>query len=483
MRFNLLLLAIIFSSPVSANSDQELMEKLLTVDGKANIQVSANIVRVSDAKVLYSLNPNLLLSPASTTKILLGAALLAKLSPEFRMQTRFFSTGPRQGGKIQGDLVVLGGGDPLLVSEDLFAIAAEMKLSGIKEFSGDLVVDNSLFMNDKRAADLDSDREDSTHAYDAPISALGINFNSVTIVVSPGQSIGEKAIVATEPFPLSGLIIENKVKTVARGMTQIRVERRSGEAGAVRIIAEGQIRLASPLVRYYRSMPQPVFVAGEYVRSFLLAFGITVRGRVKEGKLPTNAALLLSHDSKPLAELLRSLNAFSSNYMADVLFKRLVAEKKQVGSFGEGAKILGSFLNELGVPGPFVLQDGSGLSSGTRLSAEQLTKTLSYVANDFQIFPDFLASLPRPGASGSLKNRFQDSETIALKGMLRAKTGTLSEPVIVSGLAGYCNHPTYGLVAFAILQNGKETLKQPALKDLHLSQEKALAFFVKKFRG
>lgn len=483
MRLYIIFFAMIFSSSrLLAASDQEFLESLLTEVGRAKVQTSANIVRVSDGKVLYALNPNLLLSPASTTKIVLGAALLAKLSPEFRMQTRFFSTGLREDGRIQGDLIALGGGDPFLVSEDLFAIAAEMRLSGIKEFSGDLIIDNSLFLNDKRAADKDSEREDSTHAYDAPISALGINFNSVTVVVGPGQRAGEKATVATEPFPLSGLIIENKVTTVARGTNQIRVERRA-EAGSTRIVAEGQIRLASPLVRFYRSVPQPVFVAGEYLRSFLLAFGITVRGRIREGKVPSNAALLISHDSKPLAELLRSLNAFSSNYMADVMFKRFVAEKRGVGSFGEGTKIVSAFLNELGASGPFVLQDGSGLSIGTRLSAEHLTRTLSYVANDFRIFPDFLASLPMPGASGSLKNRFQDPDTSLLKGMLRAKTGTLSEPVMVSGLAGYCNHPTYGLLAFAILQNGKETLKQPTLKDLHLSQEKALAFFVKKYRG
>ncbi len=70
-----------------------------------------------------------------------------------------------------------------------------------------------------------------------------------------------------------------------------------------------------------------------------------------------------------------------------------------------------------------------------------------------------------------------------LRGIVRAKTGTLTEPVAVSALAGYLQHPTCGLLAFAILQNGRASQPQPGIADLHQSQEKALAFFAKNYRG
>jgi D-alanyl-D-alanine carboxypeptidase/D-alanyl-D-alanine-endopeptidase (penicillin-binding protein 4) len=95
-----------------------------------------------------------------------------------------------------------------------------------------------------------------------------------------------------------------------------------------------------------------------------------------------------------------------------------------------------------------------------------------------EVFPEFLGALPATGWDGTLKKRFGKAETEGLKGMVRAKTGTLTEPVAVAGLAGYFRHPRHGMVAFAIIDNGKKDREQPAITDLRDRQDKVVVAFM-----
>ena len=95
------------------------------------------------------------------------------------------------------------------------------------------------------------------------------------------------------------------------------------------------------------------------------------------------------------------------------------------------------------------------------------------------IFPDFLASLPSYGWEGSLKKRMKGSDREQVGGMIRAKSGTLSEPITVSCLAGFLKHPTEGLVAFAVLENGIAGKSQPSVASLRSQQDLALAALLK----
>ena len=94
--------------------------------------------------------------------------------------------------------------------------------------------------------------------------------------------------------------------------------------------------------------------------------------------------------------------------------------------------------------------------------------------DELEYFPEFMTSLPTSGVDGTLKKRFKSPLTKHLKGKVRAKTGTLTQPISVSSLAGYINHKDHGLLAFAIIQNGKRSKNQPNILDLRFSQERAL---------
>jgi D-alanyl-D-alanine carboxypeptidase/D-alanyl-D-alanine-endopeptidase (penicillin-binding protein 4) len=90
------------------------------------------------------------------------------------------------------------------------------------------------------------------------------------------------------------------------------------------------------------------------------------------------------------------------------------------------------------------------------------------------LFPDYIASLPATGWDGTLKKRFAKGDAIDLKGQFRAKSGTLTEPITVAGLAGYFRHPKHGMMAFCILENGVRGQAQPGVVDLRDRQDRVL---------
>jgi D-alanyl-D-alanine carboxypeptidase len=130
------------------------LNKLL---GGLKVSQSVLITRLSDGQVLWEKDADQLVSPASVTKVITSAAALAKFSPVHTFKTTLYHTGTRQNQRVAGDLVIVGDGDPFLISEKLWQLAADLKNMGIKEFAGDLVIDNSLFDEEVR----DESRKDS----------------------------------------------------------------------------------------------------------------------------------------------------------------------------------------------------------------------------------------------------------------------------------------------------------------------------------
>lgn len=480
MRF--LFISYLFFVPSLFARDTDELMQILTSGPLKGVDHSVAVVRVNDGSTLFEYHADEALTPASVTKLVIGVVALQKLSPVFTFSTDFYLTSGIHKGTVKGDMIVKGGGDPIFVSESMWQVASDLKRLGLKEISGNLVIDNSLFNGKARdTADRISAEKASSHAYDAPVTAFGTSFNTIPIAIAPGESLGMKARVDFDPYPIHGIEIINQVTTSARGSRdEIFISRLSDDKGGSKIMARGKIALGSPIKKFYRSASNPVQASGEMLRSFLLAFGITVNGSVVEGKVPPKAQLALSKESKDLFSIVRDLNLYSNNYIADVLLKRLGAEFKGDGSLVSGIQVIEDFLKkEVAIPGELRLVNASGLNPENKISAKQFVHILQYTAKNFRIFPEFIASLPIAGKSGTLKDRFDRIPGSALNGILRAKTGTLTEPVSTSTLVGYMDHPSMGLLAFAILQNGKQNQKQSAIADLHKSQERFLAACLK----
>ncbi len=186
---------------------------------------------------------------------------------------------------------------------------------------------------------------------------------------------------------------------------------------------------------------------GNLLKSVLTQKGIAVSGKVDHGTVPPTARAVAMHTSLPLADILRLMNKPSDNWIAELLFKTIGAEVKgEPGTWQKGRQVINEFLAEIsGETASHRLVDGCGLSRYNLLNAELLTDLLVYMYGNFELMPEYLASLPIAGVDGTLKNRMKG---MYAEKVLRAKTGTLSG---VSALAGYTVTADGEVFAFGIL--------------------------------
>ena len=186
---------------------------------------------------------------------------------------------------------------------------------------------------------------------------------------------------------------------------------------------------------------------GHLLKTILMQKGINIGGQVTTGKVPSNARSIAKHLSPPLADIIKLMNKPSDNWIAEMLFKAIGAKVKgEPGTWKKGRETVDEFLGEImGEPSVHRFVDGSGLSRYNLLNAELLTKLLIYMYHNFELMPEYMASLPIAGVDGTLKNRMQG---MYAEKVLRAKTGTLSG---VSALSGYTKTADGEVFAFGIL--------------------------------
>jgi D-alanyl-D-alanine carboxypeptidase/D-alanyl-D-alanine-endopeptidase (penicillin-binding protein 4) len=423
------------------------IDNALTARCLDSSKTAASVVEIPTGKVVYTRNVNQPLMPASILKIVTTAAALNYLGPEYRFTTQFLHTGRRVGDVIQGDLVVRGGGDPKLSSEQLWLIATRIKASGISEVTGKLVIDTHFFDNYDRAPAWDEE-EVSQRAYNAKLSAFSINFNTISVHVLPGASVGTPLNVWLEPTPLY-MRINNLGKTLRGGKYTVSVRRGEDQGSEVEIQVRGNLPVGAKESVIYLNVDNPTRYAAEAFRAFLQQVGVKINGVTQVVSTPVEGKELYSYTSPPLSLILKDLNTYSNNFMAEQILKTIAADRYGVpGSHAEGLKMISDFLHLRGISTDgVVLADGSGLSRKNRFTAKAMTDLLTAMYLRFDTGPDFLASLRVMGAYGVLSDRLSNSPA---HGQIRAKTGTLSG---VSALAGYVATPNGKLFAYALFEN------------------------------
>ncbi|MBY0385282.1 D-alanyl-D-alanine carboxypeptidase/D-alanyl-D-alanine-endopeptidase, partial [bacterium] len=305
--------------------------------------------------------------------------------------------------------------------ENFWAMVNELKRSGIRVLEGQLYVDSSLFDEEHFSESRQSVRVD--RAYDAPVSALSFNWNSVNIFVRPGKK-NEAAAVFADP---QNDYIELKNQVVTGAKTDLRVERKSQKKHD-QIIVSGTIALGAAEQVVYKSITHPEFWSGENFKSFLNQQGIEYKGTVASKPTPTNATLVLSYKSKPLRDIVTDMSKFSNNYVAEMLTKALSEQKSATLKQGV-ARIRGWLVKKGWKEKNFVFENPSGFSHDNKFRAQDLGQLLVDLRSDFSVHPEFTVSLPISGVDGTLKKRLKDKS-----GEVRAKTGYLDG---IIGLAGY----------------------------------------------
>ncbi len=369
-------------------------------------------------------------SPASVLKLVTMFTALNLLGPDYRWRTPVLAVGPLDGGVLAGDLAFIGSGDPHLMAQDLWRLVLRLRGLGLRRIAGNVLVDRSAFAlppHDPAAFD-----GDALAPYNVGPDAFLVNFGALQLHL---QAQGENVGVWVQP-PLRGFApLAPRLAPGPCGDWRTRLQADFRDPLAPRFDGRFAAECGEQTWNVAAQMPADRFVQAVLGAVFRQA-GIDWQGRVVSGRVPAGANLLTTWESQPLAVLVRDIDKFSNNVMAQQVFLTLALHAKRApADFARAAAVTRGWLDAHGLAMPdLVLGNGCGLSRRARASARDLERLLR-AAWHSPLMPEFLASLPLAGEDGTLRERLRSP---GLQGMLHAKTGTLDG---VLGLAGYLQAP------------------------------------------
>ena len=371
-------------------------------------------------------------NPASVIKLLTTIAALELLGPTYEWETRYLLDGKLDSsGRLQGNLVLKGGGDPFLTVERFWSHVLAIRERGVLHVDGNLIIDNTLFnipAHDRAAFD-----GKPTRLYNVGPDAALTNFSATRFVIQP---LDGRILVFADP-PLANLEIENRLSP-AEGKC---VNRSSGwtfnlvrQDGRVRARFGGNYRPRCGVHSVSRSVLSNNEYTYQLFRHLWESMGGSLNGGYRTGSAPGTARELVAIPSRPLAANVASINKYSNNVMARQLLLTIGSEWR-VESGGDtraaGIEAIAEWLRGVGIDTTgLVIDNGSGLSRVSRISADQIAKLLS-VAWHSNWQPEFLSSLSLAALDGTMRKRLRKS---SLAGRARIKTGLING---VRSMAGY----------------------------------------------
>jgi D-alanyl-D-alanine carboxypeptidase/D-alanyl-D-alanine-endopeptidase (penicillin-binding protein 4) len=399
---------------------------------------------LTSGDILYERNGRKLLMPASTMKAVTLAAAAERLGWDFSFETRVVADGSIDEGFLNGDLIVVGHGDPSFDDWDGAATrlfeewAQRIKAGGIRIVLG-RIIGNDNAMED---AALGSGWawDDLDRSFAASTGALQFNQNAAQVAIGPGSAESEPAVARISPAG-SGIVLHNLLKTSASGAALSIQSRRL--AGSTVLELRGSVPLGTPSFIRTVSVHNPTQYFLTAFRDALIANGIEVRGPaidIDDGAdLPDGDAgtTLISFQSPPLSVLATTMMKLSQNLYAETLLEAL-GGPAEVRSVLEGWGI---------APEDLLIADGSGLSRYNLATADALVTMLSHIGRDDNLRESYEATLPVAGMDGTLEQRMKGT---AAQGNVRAKTGSFSN---ARSLAGYVRSADGEPLVFALLAN------------------------------
>ncbi|MBI2843623.1 MAG: D-alanyl-D-alanine carboxypeptidase/D-alanyl-D-alanine-endopeptidase [Armatimonadetes bacterium] len=400
---------------------------------------------LSTGRVLYEKNSDVALIPASNFKLIVSAAALDRLRPDHTFATHLYTAGRLDGqGALHGDLVLVGGGDPVFSTADLRSLAEDVRRTGIRRVTGAVIADDTLFDDVRLGEGWRWDNE--SDYYSAQISAICLDRNVVDVYVRPGRRVGATARVTLDP-PSGYFTIRNTATTGPPDSENTVFVARARAKNEIRISGSVPLGYSSSKPTEPITMEEPALYAAAILQGLLRRAGVVVEGRAAAGNKPDDAKILVEHRSPPLRDILPLLLKPSDNLIAEVLLKSLGAEIKGEGTAAAGIDVERDFLGRVGLDLDAVaFADASGLSRLNYITPGNLIVLLRYMWSH-QHSRIFIDSLPVGGIDGTLRRRMRDSEA---GGNVRAKTGHVSR---VSNLSGYVTTRSGEPLVFSIMMN------------------------------
>jgi len=384
-------------------------------------------------------------NPASTMKLLTTLVALDVLGPAYRWRTDIYALGEIRDGRLDGDLLIKGYGDPFLVTERVWQLVREIRMAGITEITGNLLIDDSWF--DVGVPDPGAFDGQPLRAYNVVPNALLVNFKVVRYWFEPD---GDKVKVTLDPdLDNLGVINRLTVKQGYCGGYQRGVAVTMNEA-LDEVTFEG--RFPSGCHRY--ALDRTALSHNEYAYGLFRMLWREAGGKFDGGWKNTVMVVdeatepLLSFGSRPLVEMIARVNKHSNNVMARQVLYTLAAEVNgPPGTERGGRAVIADWLarNHL-EPCALALENGAGLSRDSRICASAMAAMLRFAWQQ-PYMPEYLASLSLSGLDGTLRRRFRNSDLV---GKAHLKTGSLDH---VAAIAGYLQSRSGRRFVVVALQN------------------------------
>jgi D-alanyl-D-alanine carboxypeptidase/D-alanyl-D-alanine-endopeptidase (penicillin-binding protein 4) len=410
-------------------SDPEATTEALIAKAGLGGKLGFVVADAATGEVLGARNPALGLPPASTAKVITTAYALDRLGPEYRFVTRLLADGAIENGILQGDLILVGGGDPTLDTNGLADLAKQLKAVGLRGIKGRFLTYGAGLPH------VDAiDPEQPAHvSYSPAVSGLNLNFNRVYFEwTRAGAGYGVTLDARSDRYrpevTAAHIVIEDRGAPV---YTYDRIDGRDQWSVARKALGKGGSR--------WLPVRDPQGYCADVFATFARAHGI-VLPLAQASSAPPQGTMLAQLESEPLHQMLRGMLKHSTNLTAECvgMTATALASGRPSGLKASGSEMQSWLDDQIGaLDARFV--DHSGLGDGSRISAQEMVRALVQLGSKPQLAPMMKQMWMRDA-----KGRPDKSHAA----IVRAKTGTLN---FVSALAGYVTVPDGRDLAFTIL--------------------------------
>jgi len=423
------LLTVVISLSAQADGLPPNVLKALKAAQIPAASVAVVVQPVDAATPLVAHNAQSALNPASVMKLLTTYAALDLLGPAYTWKTTAWVESAASDGVLNGNLYLKGSGDPRFAIEHLSGLLRQLRVRGIRQINGDIVLDRTAF--NVPAIDPGAFDDKPMRPYNVGPDALLINFRALRFSVLPDN--GQPRLLAETPS--DGLRIDNRLRNgegaCSSDWKELINVRLIPENNGNRLEFTGSY---SPLCgeRSLNLSPLPADAqASGLIRALWSELGGSLNGQVRGGGVPIGSKLLAQHESAPLADVVRDINKFSNNVMARQVFLTL-GNDSAPATAERAQQRVADWLNGRGLRfAELVLENGSGLSRRERISAGSLNRLLLDAWKN-PVMPEFVSSMPIVGIDGTMKKRLAASDAT---GRAHIKTGTLDGVKTAAGYA------------------------------------------------
>ncbi|SEM98277.1 D-alanyl-D-alanine carboxypeptidase / D-alanyl-D-alanine-endopeptidase (penicillin-binding protein 4) [Pseudomonas sp. ok272] len=449
------------------------VEKALKASKLQNNALSLVMIPLNGPGTPTVFNADVSVNPASTMKLVTTYAALEMLGPNYQWKTEFYTDGTLNGGILHGNLYLKGGGDPKLNMEKLWLLMRDLRANGVQQVTGDLILDRSFF-NQPLLPTFNDDGNDENKPFLVKPDALMVNLKALRFVA---RNDSGRVLVSVEP-PIANIRVDNQVKPISGKQCTggVRYNPVTQADGSVIVTVAGQLADGCSSQTYLSLLDHATYTAGA-VRAIWQELGGSIQGKDRQGAVPKDAKVLARAFSPDLAEIIRDINKYSNNTMAQQLFLSLGAKFRNDAD-GDDAKaaqrVVRQWLAKKGITAPhLVMENGSGLSRAERVSAREMASMLQ-AAWRSPYSAEFESSMPIAGTDGTMRKRLK---TTAMRGEAHVKTGTLNTVRAIAGFSRDNNGNTWAVVA--ILNDkapfGASSVLDQVLLDLYRQPKLAAA--------